>query len=61
MRIKWLWVMAAFFVTNAALPLCIGMMLLSPDVEWAGIVYRKKKGRIELVDRRNGGVRSRIK
>lgn len=45
-RIPWGKVAAALLVSNALLPLCALRVVASPDVVWAGVRYRKRRGRV---------------
>ena len=51
-EIRWRRVAAAFWVTYSLVPLASVVTLLKPTVEWAGIRYRKRRGKVTTKSRR---------
>ncbi|KAI8469454.1 MAG: hypothetical protein J3K34DRAFT_522121 [Monoraphidium minutum] len=45
--ISWLRVWLGIWVESAALPACVLWTLCHGEIEWAGITYRKRRGRVE--------------
>ncbi|KAG2488516.1 hypothetical protein HYH03_013019 [Edaphochlamys debaryana] len=49
---SWARLWAGLLGSNAALPLVMAATYLSPTVEWAGVTYRKHRGRVTPIARR---------
>ncbi|GBF99914.1 hypothetical protein Rsub_12822 [Raphidocelis subcapitata] len=49
--LSWPRVWVGLAAESITLPLCAAMTLLSHEIEWAGIRYRKRRGRVEVVSR----------
>ena len=49
-EIRWRRVAAAFWVTYSLVPLASVVTLLKPTVEWAGIRYRKRRGKVTRIE-----------
>lgn len=50
--LSWPRVWAGLLAESVALPVCAAITVLSHEIEWAGIRYRKRRGRVEVVSRR---------
>lgn len=42
-------VWAGFYFSNALLPLCMAYTFLTPHINWAGITYTRRRGKIASV------------
>ena len=49
-EIRWRRVAAAFWVTYALVPIASVVTLWKPTVEWAGIRYRKRRGKVTRIE-----------
>lgn len=49
-RIDWFKMWIGFVFTNTILPLCMVYTFLTDHIEWAGVIYRRKQGKVVSVD-----------
>ncbi len=50
-HVSWFKVWLGIFVESLVLPLCVAYTLVNPEIDWAGIRYRKRGGRVRVVGR----------
>lgn len=48
---KWLYLWAALLLESLVLPLCVLYTAWTPTIQWAGVTYKKQRGKVSVVHR----------